>query len=90
MSKLDAFRKQAKLLVRWHREGNYSIGGRIRGLPRYSALTDAEALALKFPLNEAQEIVAREAGFENWAHSRRASRTRRSQEKPQARHRLIL
>jgi hypothetical protein len=29
MSRLEAFRKQAKQLVRWHREGNCSIGGRI-------------------------------------------------------------
>src|SRR5688572_17516259 len=60
MSRLEAPRKQAKQLVRWHREGNHSIGGRIRGLPRYSHLTDAEALKLKFPLGEAQEIFARD------------------------------
>jgi catechol 2,3-dioxygenase-like lactoylglutathione lyase family enzyme len=67
MSRLEAFRKLAKQLVRWHRAGNHSIGGRIRGLPRYRGVTDAEALKLKFPLSEAQEIVAREAGFESWA-----------------------
>lgn len=67
MSRLEALRKQAKQLVRWHREGNYSVGGRIRGLPRYRHLTDAEALKLKFPLSEAQEILAREGGFESWA-----------------------
>ena len=42
---LDNLKKQATLLVRWHREGNYSIGGRIRSLPRYRNLTDVEALA---------------------------------------------
>ena len=67
MSRLEAFRKQAKQLVRWHRDGNYSIGGRIRGLARYRELTDAQALKLKFPLSEAQEIIAREAGFADWA-----------------------
>jgi catechol 2,3-dioxygenase-like lactoylglutathione lyase family enzyme len=67
MSRLEAYRKLAKQLVRWHRAGNHSIGGRIRGLARYQDLTDAEALKLKFPLGEAQEIVAREAGFESWA-----------------------
>jgi catechol 2,3-dioxygenase-like lactoylglutathione lyase family enzyme len=66
MSRLEPYRKLAKQLVRWHREGNYSIGGRIRGLPRYRDLTDAEALKLKFPLSEAQEIIAREAGFDSW------------------------
>jgi catechol 2,3-dioxygenase-like lactoylglutathione lyase family enzyme len=64
---LDNLKKQAKLLVRWHREGNYSIGGRIRSLPRYRNLTDVEALALKFPLTEAQEIIALEAGYASWA-----------------------
>ena len=29
MSPLEFYRKQAKQLVRWHREGNHSIGGRI-------------------------------------------------------------
>jgi len=67
MSRLEAFRKQAKQLVRWHRDGNYSIGGRIRGLSRYRELTDAQALKLKFPLSEAQEIIAHEAGFSSWA-----------------------
>jgi uncharacterized glyoxalase superfamily protein PhnB len=67
MSRLDIYKKQAKQLVRWHREGNYSIGGRIRGLARYRTLTDRQALALEFPLCEAQEIIAREAGYASWA-----------------------
>jgi catechol 2,3-dioxygenase-like lactoylglutathione lyase family enzyme len=67
MSTLEIYRKQAKQLVRWHRNGNHSIGGRIRRLPRYEALTDREVLALPFPLHEAQEIIALEAGYENWA-----------------------
>ena len=49
MSRLDIHKKQAKQLVRWHREGNYSIGARIRGLARYRTLTDLEALALRVP-----------------------------------------
>jgi catechol 2,3-dioxygenase-like lactoylglutathione lyase family enzyme len=67
MPKLETYKKQAKLLVRWHREGNFSIGGRIRQLARYRALSDHEALALKFPLTEAQEIIALEAGYASWA-----------------------
>ena len=67
MTRLDIYKKQAKQLVRWHREGNYSIGGRIRGLARYETLTDREALALEFPLREAQEIIAVEAGYASWA-----------------------
>jgi catechol 2,3-dioxygenase-like lactoylglutathione lyase family enzyme len=64
---LENFKKQAKLLVRWHRERNYSVGGRIRQLSRYEDLTDIEALALPFPLNEAQEIIALEQGCNSWA-----------------------
>jgi catechol 2,3-dioxygenase-like lactoylglutathione lyase family enzyme len=67
MPKLETYKKQAKLLVRWHREGNFSIGGRIRQLARYRTLSDREALALKFPLTEAQEIIALEAGHASWA-----------------------
>jgi catechol 2,3-dioxygenase-like lactoylglutathione lyase family enzyme len=67
MPRLDIYKKQAKQLVRWHREGNYSIGGRIRRLARYQTLTDREALALEFPLHEAQEIIALEAGYASWA-----------------------
>jgi catechol 2,3-dioxygenase-like lactoylglutathione lyase family enzyme len=67
MSRLDIYKKQAKQLVRWHREGNYSIGGRIRGLARYRTLTDRQALAIEFPLREAQEIIALEAGHASWA-----------------------
>jgi len=66
MLNLDNLKKQAKQLVRWHRAGNYSVGGRIRSLPRYRDLTDVEALALKFPLRAAQEIIALEAGYASW------------------------
>jgi catechol 2,3-dioxygenase-like lactoylglutathione lyase family enzyme len=67
MTRLDIYRKHAKQLVRWHRDGNYSVGGRIRKLARYAHVTDREALALDFPLHEAQEIVAIEAGHDTWA-----------------------
>lgn len=63
---LENFKKQAKLLIRWHRERNYSVGGRIRQLPRYKGLTDSEVLALPFLLNEAQEVIAVEQGYRSW------------------------
>ena len=72
MSPLEFYRKQAKQLVRWHREGNHSIGGRIRGLARYRTVTDREALALAFPLREAQEIIAIENGYASWAELKAA------------------
>jgi catechol 2,3-dioxygenase-like lactoylglutathione lyase family enzyme len=64
---LQEFKTQAKLLVRWHRERNFSVGGRIRQLSRYKDLSDAETLSLPFPLDEAQEIVALEQGCASWA-----------------------
>ena len=79
MPTLETYRKQAKLLLRWHREGDYSIGEKVRQLERYRALTDREVLALKFTLTLAQEIIAVEAGHRSWAElkaaARRASKT---------------
>ena len=72
MDNLESYRKQAKLLVRWHREGAYSIGGRLRGLDRLKDLTDQQALAMAFPLALAQEIIAVEAGHTSWAALKRA------------------
>jgi uncharacterized glyoxalase superfamily protein PhnB len=83
MSRLDIYKKQAKQLVRWHREGNYSIGGRIRGLVRYKALTDRQALALEFPLREAQEIIALEAGYASWAALKVAVTSEPTPDRPQ-------
>jgi hypothetical protein len=73
MPTIETYRKQAKLLLRWHREGDYSIGGRVRRLERYQSLTDREVLALKFTLTVAQEIVAVEAGYQSWAELKAAT-----------------
>jgi uncharacterized glyoxalase superfamily protein PhnB len=73
MPTLETYRKQAKLLLRWHREGDYSVGGRVRQLERYRALTDRQVLALKFTLTLAQEIVAIEAGYRNWTELKAAA-----------------
>lgn len=67
MPSIETYRKQAKQLIRWHRERNYSIGERVRLLERYRHLTDVEALEMAMPLTLAQEIVAVEAGFRDWA-----------------------
>ena len=73
MPTLETYRKQAKLLLRWHREGNYSMGERVRQLKRYQSLTDPEILSLKFNLALAQEIVAFENGHQNWAELKAAA-----------------
>lgn len=67
MATIETYRKRAKLLVRWHRDGNYSIGAKVRMLDRYRGLTDREILDNRLPLTLAQEVVAVEAGFTDWA-----------------------
>ncbi|WP_432880619.1 bleomycin resistance protein [Kribbella sp. CA-245084] len=72
MPTLETYKKQAKQLLRWQRDGNHSVGGRIRQLPRYGDVTDHESLALDFKLAEAQEVIALEAGYDSWAALRAA------------------
>jgi len=67
MATIETYRKRAKLLVRWHREGNYSVGGKLRQLERYRDRTDREILDNPLPLTLAQEVIAVEAGFADWA-----------------------
>jgi uncharacterized glyoxalase superfamily protein PhnB len=78
MPSIETHRKQAKLLVRWHRERNYSIGEKVRLLGRYRDLTDADVLAMAMPLALAQEIVAVEAGFRDWAALKAATGVRQA------------
>ena len=67
MPNLENLRKQAKQFVRWHREGHYPVAAQIRaGLPRFHGLSDREVLQGDFKLSDAQELVARQAGFESW------------------------
>ncbi|HEX4165484.1 MAG TPA: VOC family protein, partial [Bryobacteraceae bacterium] len=67
MLHLDNLKKQAKQIVRWHREGYYPIAQRIRaGLPRFHDVDDPTILSKSFALSDAQELIARELGFESW------------------------
>jgi len=67
MPNLENLKKQAKLILRWHRERHYPVAAQIRGLlPRFVDMPDAEILAAKFKLSDAQEIVARQHGFASW------------------------
>jgi catechol 2,3-dioxygenase-like lactoylglutathione lyase family enzyme len=67
MPNLENLRKQAKLYVRWHRDGYYPVAAQIRAvLPRFSDLTDRQILQRDFKLSDAQELVARQSGFESW------------------------
>jgi catechol 2,3-dioxygenase-like lactoylglutathione lyase family enzyme len=67
MPNLENLRKQAKLVLRWHRDRYYPVAAQIRSvLPRFRQLSDPEILAAPFKLADAQELVARQQGFESW------------------------
>jgi len=67
MPNLENLKKQAKLYLRWHRDCYYPVAAQIRAvLPRFRHLTDHEVLAHSFRLSDAQELIAKKAGFENW------------------------
>ncbi len=67
MPSLENLRKQAKLVLRWHRDRYYPVAAQIRAvLPRYRQMTDPEVLAHSFKLSDAQGLVARQHGFESW------------------------
>ena len=67
MPNFENLRKQAKLYVRWHRDRYYPVAAQIRAvLPRFKDLTDRQVLERDFRLSDAQELVARQSGFESW------------------------
>ena len=67
MANLENLRKQAKLYVRWHRERHHPVAAQIRALlPRFKEMTDRQILDAAFKLSDAQEMVARQSGFERW------------------------
>lgn len=72
MPSLENLKKQAKLILRWHRERYYPVAAQIRMvLPRYRHLSDAQVLDHGFKLSDAQELVARQSGFASWEALRR-------------------
>jgi catechol 2,3-dioxygenase-like lactoylglutathione lyase family enzyme len=67
MANLENLRKQAKLVLRWHRDRYYPVAAQIRTtLPRFRDLSDPQILAASFKLSDAQELVARQHGFASW------------------------
>jgi uncharacterized glyoxalase superfamily protein PhnB len=74
MPSLENLKKQAKLILRWRREGRLAVAHRIRaGLPSHAGLTDQEILARPFQLADAQQLIAREQGFESWEALKRGA-----------------
>jgi uncharacterized glyoxalase superfamily protein PhnB len=67
MPNLENLKKQAKLILRLHRERHYPVAAQIREyLPPFLNMPDSEILAASFKLRDAQELVARQQGFESW------------------------
>ena len=67
MPNLENLKKQAKLILRWHRERHYPVAAQIREhLPRFLNTPDSEILAASFKLSDGQEMVARQQGFDSW------------------------
>ena len=76
MPNLENLRKQAKLILRRHRDRYYPVAAQIRsGLPRFSQMTDPDILAHSFRLGDAQELVARQHGFASWQALKTGSST---------------
>jgi catechol 2,3-dioxygenase-like lactoylglutathione lyase family enzyme len=67
MPNLENLKKQAKQYLRWHRERYYPVAAEIRAaLPRFQHLNDSQVLEANFKLSDAQELVARQIGFDGW------------------------
>jgi catechol 2,3-dioxygenase-like lactoylglutathione lyase family enzyme len=81
MPNLENLKKQAKLYLRWHRDRYYPVAAQIRAaLPRFRYLSDPEILAGPFKLPDAQELIARNSGFESWEALRTGGATMTKQE----------
>jgi len=67
MPNIENLKKQAKQYLRWHRERYYPVAAEIRAaLPRFRNAGDAQILESSFKLADAQELVARQMGFDGW------------------------
>ena len=67
MPNIENLKKQAKQYLRWHRERYYPVAAQIRAaLPRFRNLGDVQILESSFRLADAQELVARQMGFDGW------------------------
>ncbi|PDS67824.1 bleomycin resistance family protein [Rhizobium anhuiense] len=67
MPNLENLKKQAKQYLRWHSERYYPVAAEIRAaLPRFRHLDDSHVLEARFKLSDAQDLIARQMGFEGW------------------------
>jgi catechol 2,3-dioxygenase-like lactoylglutathione lyase family enzyme len=79
--RLGNLRKRAKRVLRQHASGHVPVAERIRrGLPAFAGRTDREVIQARFTLGRAQELIARELGFSDWAQLKRGIENMPSQE----------
>ena len=64
---LEHLRKEAKVLLKAHREGDSGVCNVLRPLRRFAKATDREILSADVALNETQFALAMDYGFESWA-----------------------
>ena len=65
---LEHLKTQAKKFLKAHRGGSVDAIDRIRSFfPRLSSAADAEIQQAEFGLQDAQLVIAREYGFDNWS-----------------------
>ncbi|HEY1750089.1 MAG TPA: VOC family protein [Caulobacteraceae bacterium] len=68
MLSLENLKKQAKALVRLHRDRSHHLACVAREtLPKFAGMTDRQVLAAEFKLADAQALVARQNGCDSWA-----------------------
>lgn len=80
-SRLQRLKRRAKLVLRQHASGHVPVADQIRrGLSAFAARTDRQVLDARFKLSHAQELIARELGFSDWAALERGIDNMSSQE----------
>jgi len=85
MPNLVHLKKQAKLFLRWHREEYFPVATKIsQHLARFRSLSAKEVFTADFKLSDAQELVARENGFDNWSALRKGIDIMQANERSEA------
>lgn len=68
MPTLETYKKQAKQFLHWHRDRVWTVAAIIREhVQRFKGAPDRDILNSEFKLADAQELVAKRAGYESWA-----------------------
>lgn len=68
MSNFENLKKQAKQILKWHRERHWPVAEQIRSsLTRFGSMTDREILDHDIQLADAQAVVASRAGYADWS-----------------------